>query len=222
MEIVKVEATDYEMLVIQKGTIKEYIREYVKAYFCAYGHFKEFPRYYFTGLFIIPLIMIDFGALSNDLSQGIINTYSVIGGIEGALLAFMYITGNWKVVTWPFLFLSWAIELKLKKKLTTLEFQGIAYRFTKAGYSMSLLREIPNCDESCLETWHQEVVGREYTAYKEMVVWACEKRKAVEWIAAGSPNLPGVACLPFCVFSTKDKNFHVVEEQLLRLGFEKR
>lgn len=32
MEIVKVEATDYEMLVIQKGTIKEYIREYVKAF----------------------------------------------------------------------------------------------------------------------------------------------------------------------------------------------
>ena len=222
MEIVKVESTDCEMLVIQKGTIKEFIKEYVKAYFYAYGHFKEFPRYYFTGLFIIPLIMIDFGALSNDLSQGIISTYSIIGGIEGALLAFMYVTGNWKLVTWPFLFLSWAIKLRLRKKLSTLEFQGVAYCFTKAGYSMSLLREIPNCDESCLDTWRKEVVGREYTAYKEMVVWACEKRKAVEWIAAGSPSLPGVACLPFCVFSAKDKNTHMVEEQLLRLGFEKR
>lgn len=222
MEIVKVEATDYEMLVIQKGTIKEYIREYVKAYFYAYGHFKEFPRYYFTGLFIIPLIMIDFGALSNDLSQGIINTYSIIGGIEGALLTFMYLTGNWKIVTWPFLFLSWAIELKLKKKLTTLEFQGIAYRFTKAGYSMSLLREIPNCDESCLETWHQEVVGREYTAYKEMVVWVCERKVPVEVMATADLSLPGLMAFPLCVFSTKDKNFHVVEAQLLRLGFEKR
>lgn len=105
MEIVKVEVTDYEMLVLQKGTIKEYIKEYVKAYFYAYGHFKEFPRYYFTGLFIIPLVMIDFGALSNDLSQGIIHTYSIIGGIEGVLLAFMYITGNWKLVTWPFIFI---------------------------------------------------------------------------------------------------------------------
>lgn len=222
MEIVKVEATDDEMLVIQKGTIKEYIKEYVKAYFYAYGHFKEFPRYYFTGLFIIPLIMIEFGTLSNDLSQGIISTYSIIGGIEGALLAFIYVTGNWKLVTWPFLFLSSLIKLRLKKKLSTLEFQGIAYCFTKAGYSMSLLREIPNCDESCMETWRKEVVGREYTAYKEMVVWACEKRKAVEWIAAGSPSLPGVACLPFCVFSAKDKNAHMVEEQLPRLGFEKR
>ena len=110
----------------------------------------------------------------------------------------------------------------LKKKLKTQEFKGIANSIKKAGYSMSLLREIPNCDESCLETWRKEVVGRTYTAYKEMVVWACEKRTAVEWIAAGSPSLPGVACLPFCVFSAKDTNTHVVEEHLLRLGFEKR
>ena len=45
--------------------------------------------------------------------------------------------------------MSHGFKLLMKIRFTTLEFQGIAYRFTKAGYSMSLLREIPNCDESC-------------------------------------------------------------------------
>lgn len=222
MEIVKVEATDYEMLVIQKGTIKEYIREYVKAFYYAYGHFNTFPRHQRIAFLFIPLELCVCWTIFDELSRRSISAYSIVGGIEGILGLYVYITGNWKVIIWPFLFMLHGFKLLMKIRFTTLEFQGIAYRFTKAGYSMSLLREIPNCDESCLETWHQEVVGREYTAYKEMVVWACEKRKAVEWIAAGSPSLPGVACLPFCVFSTKDKNFHVVEAQLLRLGFEKR
>ena len=118
--------------------------------------------------------------------------------------------------------MSHGFKLLMKIRFTTLEFQGIAYRFTKAGYSMSLLREIPNCDESCLETWRKEVVGREYTAYKEMVVWVCERKVPVEVMATADLSLPGLMAFPLCVFSTKDKNFHVVEAQLLRLGFEKR
>lgn len=73
-----------------------------------------------------------------------------------------------------------------------------------------------------METWRKEVVGREYFAYKEMVVWACERKVPVELMVTADLNMPGPMGVPLFVFSTKDKNFHVVEEQLLRLGFEKR
>lgn len=222
MEIVKVEATDYEMLVIQKGTIKEYIKEYVKAFYYAYGHFNTFPRHQRIAFLFIPLELCVCWTIFDELSRRSISAYSIVGGIEGILGLYVYITGNWKVIIWPFLFMSHGFKLLMKIRFTTLEFQGIAYRFTKAGYSMSLLREIPNCDKSCLDAWRKEVVGRQYTAYKEMVIWVCERKVPVEIMATADLSLPGLIAFPLCVFSTKDKNFPVIEEQLLRLGFEKR
>lgn len=222
MEIVKVESTDEEMLVIQKGTIKEYIKEYVKAFYYAYGHFNTFSRHQRIAFLFIPLEMCVCWTIFDELSRRSISAYSIVGGIEGILGLYAYITGNWKVIIWPFLFMSHGFKLLMKIRFTTLEFQGVAYRFTKAGYSMSLLREIPNCNESCLETWRKEVVGRQYTAYKEMVIWVCERKVPMEIMATADLSLPGLVAFPLCVFSTKDKNVHVVEEKLLRLGFEKR
>lgn len=222
MEIVKVEATDYEMLVIQKGTIKEYIKEYGRALYYALGHFKVFPRYQRIAFLVIPLELCVCWTIFDDLSRGNISVYSIVGGIEGILLFAVYVTKNWKIIVWPLRFMPHVFKLMLKIRFSTLEFKEIASRFTKAGYSMSLLGEIPNCNESCMETWRKEVVGREYFAYKEMVVWACERKVPVELMVTADLNMPGPMGVPLFVFSTKDKNFHVVEEQLLRLGFEKR
>lgn len=221
MEIVKVESTDEEMLVIQKGTIKEYIKEYVKAVYYAHGHFNAFPHHHRIVFLVIPLVLYSCWDVIDGLQQGYGIAYGIMGGLVVAALLLMYITGNWKLITWPFLLIPHVFKLLLKKRLATLEFQGIAYRFTKAGYSMSLLRDIPNCDESCLEAWRKEMVGRQYTTNKENVVWVCEKKASMELIVTGGLKFPGLDCLPLCVFSTKDKNIHVAEEQLLRLGFEK-